>query len=113
MKEERMFILKMLKDGDISSDEACKLIAALKSSETDITGKLTDCLHTVKDNVKKLAKKAEPSVKKCTSAAADVIDDVKANIKNRKPSQPNDEVIIVDETTEDAADANDEENKTE
>ncbi len=105
MKEERMFILNMLNEGKITSDDACKLLAALKTSDggssssaSDLGDKVGKYAKDIKDKVSKMAKDAEPTVKKYADVVSDKIDDIRENFKAKKASKPDDdEIIIIDE----------------
>ncbi|MCD8238531.1 MAG: hypothetical protein LUC92_04240 [Clostridiales bacterium] len=104
MKEERMFILNMLNEGKITADDACKLLAALKTSDgssaasSDIGDKVGKYAKDIKDKVSKMAKDAEPTVKKYADVVSDKIDDIRESFKSKNASKVNDdEIIIIDE----------------
>lgn len=101
MKEERMFILTMLNEGKINSDEACRLLAALKpekNTPSEIGEKVNKYAKTVKNKVTKIAKDAEPTVKKCADAVGEKLEDIKHGILNRGSAEGSDDDIIIDET---------------
>lgn len=64
MKEEKMTILKMLEDGKITADEACKLMEAVSAGENKIAA--------VKERLTSMAKDAKPVLKKAAGVAKDV-----------------------------------------
>ncbi|MCD7855194.1 MAG: hypothetical protein LUG66_06230 [Clostridiales bacterium] len=109
MKEERMFILNMLNDGKITSDDACKLLAALKtsdgksSSSSEIGDKVEKYAKDIKAKVSKMAKDAEPTVKKYAGAVSDKIDDIRESFKTKKAASASDDEIIIIDEEEDAA----------
>ena len=92
MNEETKMILKMVEDGKISSDEAIKLIKALKDKGSssccaDIEEKLQkagkavgDFAKDVNKTVNSLAKKAEPVVKDFTYTVVDKTSEITNNI---------------------------------
>lgn len=112
MKEETMMILKMIDSGKITADDAVKLINAIKPDEKSTTDKI----DSVKKKVTKLAKDAEPKVK----AAANVIAEksvelgntlkkkVEKKISESKAKDIVDDIIDVDDDSEDADDFFDE-----
>ncbi|MCD8089063.1 MAG: hypothetical protein LUD81_00265 [Clostridiales bacterium] len=104
MKEERLLVLNMLNEGKITADEACKLLAALKGEDKtngEFGEKVGKYACDIRKKVSKLAKEAEPTVKKYAEAVGDKFEDIKENLKGKKSTAADEEeIIIVDETEE-------------
>ncbi len=104
MKEERMLILNMLKDGQINTDEACKLLAAIGSarSEGELGGKVSAYAGQIKNKVTKIAKTAQPKVKKYADVVGEKLDDIKTELKNKKGFTKQENDIIIDEDVDES-----------
>lgn len=127
MKDERMYILKMIEDGKISADEGVKLFAAITKnkqckgknqkdnfSKADFEEKMnkvakaTDSFaKEIKEKVETVAKDAEPKVKEVTRVIVDrtstFANDVMNTLKNtfeNKDSKDSDEYEIIDDETD-------------
>lgn len=104
MKEERLLVLNMLNEGKINTEEACKLLEALGSSAQsgEFGEKVSKYADSFKKKAVKLAKNAEPTVKKYAEAVGEKFEDIKSGIKNKTKSDDIDEEnIVVDETETD------------
>ena len=71
MKEERMFILKMVQDGKITADEAVKLLESISPSHSK-----SDTIRQVKEKANDIIEDAKPVVKKYANKATRVLNDV-------------------------------------
>ncbi len=102
MKEERMFILNLLKEGTINADETCRLLAALggEKSENELGEKVSDCASQIKKKVSAIADNARPKVKKYAEAVGEKLDNIKTELKSKKSFTKPANDIIIDEVTE-------------
>ena len=71
MKEERMFILKMVQEGKITADEAVKLLDSISSNHSK-----SDTIRQVRDKANGMLEDAKPVVKKYANKATRVLNDV-------------------------------------
>ena len=89
MKEERMFILKMVQDGKITADEAVKLLESISPSHSK-----SDTIRQVKEKANDIIEDAKPVVKKYANKATRVLNDVVDNFNNKpKKSDFTDDII--------------------
>lgn len=120
-KEERMMILNMVQDGKLTSDEAAKLLDALKvgTPEVEHTFDMEEKIHKFTQSVDSFArdvtdklgtafKDAEPKIKKATKKAvektASVIDDISKSLndslKNMEENELKDKSSDIDVTSD-------------
>lgn len=98
MKEERMFILKMVQEGKITADEAVKLLDSISTNHSK-----TDTMQQVKDKAADIIEDAKPVVKKYANKATEVLNNIVDAFKegidnfNNKPKKSDFTDDIIDD----------------
>ena len=98
MKEERMFILKMVQEGKITADEAVKLLDSISSNHSK-----SDTIRQVRDKANGML---EPVVKKYANKATRVLNDVVDAFKegvdnfNNKPKKSDFTDDVIDDVSD-------------
>lgn len=101
MKEERMFILKMVQEGKITADEAVKLLDSISSNHSK-----SDTIRQVRDKANGMLEDAKPVVKKYANKATRVLNDVVDAFKegvdnfNNKPKKSDFTDDIIDDVSD-------------
>ena len=101
MKEERMFILKMVQDGKITADEAVKLLDSISPSHSK-----SDTIRQVKEKANDIIEDAKPVVKKYANKSTRVLNDVVDAFKegvdnfNNKPKKSDFTDDIIDDVSD-------------
>ena len=101
MKEERMFILKMVQEGKITADEAVKLLDSISSSHSK-----SDTMRQVKEKANDIIEDAKPVVKKYANKATKVLNDVVDAFKegvdnfNNKPKKSDFTDDVIDDVSD-------------
>ena len=101
MKEERMFILKMVQDGKITADEAVKLLDSISPSHSK-----SDTIRQVKEKANDIIEDTKPVVKKYANKATRVLNDVVDAFKegvdnfNNKPKKSDFTDDIIDDVSD-------------
>ena len=102
MKEERMFILKMVQEGKITADEAVKLLDSISSNHSK-----SDTIRQVRDKANGMLEDAKPVVKKYANKATRVLNDVVDAFKegvdnfNNKPKKSDFTDDVIDDVSDD------------
>ena len=101
MKEERMFILKMVQEGKITADEAVKLLDSISSNHSK-----SDTIRQVRDKANGMLEDAKPVVKKYANKATRVLNDVVDAFKegvdnfNNKPKKSDFTDDVIDDVSD-------------